>query len=69
MTNEPDLLEVATGLYVSIGLFLRQLRRSPGFACTAILILALGIGACTAMFNAIKPILLDSLPILRQRAS
>ena len=40
----------------------RQLRRSPGFACTAILILALGIGACTAIFSAIKPILLDSLP-------
>src|SRR5580704_13166465 len=29
MANEPDLLEVATGLYVSIGLFLRHLRRSP----------------------------------------
>jgi putative ABC transport system permease protein len=40
----------------------RQLRRSPSFACTAILILALGIGACTAIFSAIKPILLDSLP-------
>src|ERR1035437_4596102 len=40
----------------------RQLRRSPGFACTAILILALGIGACTAIFSAIKPVLMDSLP-------
>jgi putative ABC transport system permease protein len=40
----------------------RQLRRSPGFACTTILILALGIGACTAIFSAIKPVLLDSLP-------
>ena len=40
----------------------RQLRRSPGFACTSILILALGIGASTAIFSAIKPILLDGLP-------
>lgn len=43
----------------------RQLRRSPGFACTSILILALGMGACTAIFSAIKPILLDSLPYPR----
>jgi putative ABC transport system permease protein len=41
---------------------LRQLRRSPGFAWTSILILALGIGACTAIFSAVKPILLDPLP-------
>jgi putative ABC transport system permease protein len=41
---------------------LRQLKRSPGFAWTSILILALGIGACTAIFSAVKPILLDPLP-------
>ena len=29
MPNEPDPLEVAAALYVSISLFLRQLRRSP----------------------------------------
>ena len=40
----------------------RQLRRSPGFAWTSIAILALGIGASTAIFSTIKPILLDSLP-------
>jgi putative ABC transport system permease protein len=40
----------------------RQLRRSPGFAWTSIVILALGIGACTAIFSAVKPILLDPLP-------
>jgi len=45
-----------------VGYAFRRLGRSPGFACTAILILALGIGACTAIFSAIKPILLDSLP-------
>ena len=40
----------------------RQLMRSPGFAWTSIFILALGIGASTAIFSAVKPILLDPLP-------
>jgi predicted permease len=41
---------------------IRQLLRSPSYAWTSILILALGIGACTAIFSAVKPILLDPLP-------
>jgi putative ABC transport system permease protein len=41
---------------------LRQLRNNPGFACTAILILGLGIGAATAIFSAVNPILFASLP-------
>jgi putative ABC transport system permease protein len=41
---------------------LRQLRRSPGFAITAIVILALGIGASTAIFSAVDPILFEPLP-------
>jgi putative ABC transport system permease protein len=40
----------------------RQLRKNPGFACTAILILGLGIGATTAIFSAVKPILFEPLP-------
>jgi len=41
---------------------LRQLRRSPGFALTAIVTLALGIGASTAIFSAVYPILFEPLP-------
>jgi predicted permease len=49
-------------IWADLRFALRQLRRSPGFACTSILILGLGIGACTAIFSAIKPILIDPLP-------
>ena len=41
---------------------LRQLRRNPGFAGTTILILGLGIGATTAIFSAVNPILFEPLP-------
>ena len=40
----------------------RQLRRNRGFAAVSIITLALGIGASTAIFSAVNPILLSPLP-------
>jgi hypothetical protein len=42
---------------------LRILRRSPGFALTAVSVIALGVGAITAIFSLVDAVPLRSLPI------
>jgi putative ABC transport system permease protein len=41
---------------------LRTLRKQPGFAAAAIVMLALGIGATTAISSVVKGVLIDPLP-------
>src|SRR5215469_17317442 len=49
-------------IFQDIRYALRQLRKAPGFTCSAILILAVSIGGTTAIFSALNPILFEPLP-------
>ena len=50
------------GMFRDLRFAFRQLKKSPGFAVVAVITLALGIGASTAIFSVVNPILFRALP-------
>jgi predicted permease len=64
-TRDGDILVWLDTLVADVRYALRALRASPGFATVAILSLALGIGANTAIFSLIDAAMLRSLPVAR----
>jgi predicted permease len=62
-TAEADAALYLASLWADMRYALRQLTRSPGFALTAVLTLALGVGANLAVFQLMHAVLFGHLPV------
>jgi putative ABC transport system permease protein len=62
-TRDMDMARAMESVFADLRYGLRQLRLSPGFTTVAVLSLALGLGANTAIFQLINALRLSSLPV------
>src|SRR6202048_4830526 len=59
---EWNTVEILDSVWRDLKYAVRTLRRAPGFALAVILVMALGIGANTALFTIVRSVLLKTLP-------
>ncbi len=62
-TMGADAALVLDGVWRDVKFALRQMKKSPGFALTAVITLALGIGANVAVFGVVNAVLLSPLAV------
>jgi predicted permease len=62
LQREARSLHPFTGAGRDLGYAIRSLRRDPGMVAVAVVILAIGIAANTAVFSLVRPVLLKPLP-------
>ena len=62
VTGTNRRINMVADIWKDLRFGVRMLLKKPGFTAIAVITLALGIGASTAIFSAVNPILFESLP-------